>query len=86
MPDPGQAGTSGAACVLAHGGEQGGWSVPAGLAVAFITSPAAAAASDVIVYDDPALEHGAARRCGLLHGADGVPVHRFAAPPSITVA
>ncbi len=69
----------------AHGGGKGGWYVLACLAVTFIALPAGSAASDVIIYTDPALEHALRDVAGCFTAQTGAPAHRFAAPPLIIV-
>jgi ABC-type molybdate transport system substrate-binding protein len=60
--------------------------VLARLAILFIASAAAAAASDVIVYTDRALERALHDIADRFAAQSRVPVHRVATPPSIIFA
>src|SRR5580658_852578 len=72
-----------------------GHSVLAGLVVAlvallpgllFCVTPAGAAAPDVIVYGDPTLRHALLDVGARFTARTGVPVHVFAAPPTLILA
>lgn len=64
----------------------GEWIIGALLLALATAAPARAAAPDVIVYGDPTLNHALHDVADRFTAQTGVPVHVFAAPPSIILA